>query len=192
MPIQLEQLLTDIDPSRTYDKTFARVDEAINTFSFNRGQITDWEEFKDCLTKFFCHIESTVFCVSSEIYSDQELHWGRCEYLLKHIYGTNGSKAAFEMVRSGTEGGLFSVLKAIALRMAEEYAENEIQSRIIDYWDRLSPTEQLAAVDEYLEKYVQLLPDEMTEGNAARIRRNFPKVLAQHPKTLQKIRRLGR
>jgi hypothetical protein len=96
------------------------------------------------------------------------------------------------MARTGAEGGLFSVLKAIALRMAEEYTENEIHARVSDYWNRLTPDEQLAAGDEYLEKYGHLLPDEMTEGSAARIRVNLPKVLIQHPKTLQKTRRLGR
>jgi hypothetical protein len=76
--------------------------------------------------------------------------------------------------------------------MAEGYAENEIFARIIDYWNRLTSDEQLSATNEYLDKYGHLLPDEMTEGSAARIRANLPKVLAQHPKTLQKTRRLGR
>ena len=47
-------------------------------------------------------------------------------------------------------------------------------------------------MDEYLKKYGHLLPSELTEGSAARVRANFPKVLAQHPKILQKTRRLGR
>ena len=33
-------------------------------------------------------------------------------------------KAAFEMARTGNEGGLYAVLKAIAGQLAEEYAEN--------------------------------------------------------------------
>ena len=192
MPTGLEQLLTEIDPSRTYEQTSARADEAINTFSFERSQIGNWEDFKTCLTQFFCHVESNVLCVTGDVYSDSNFQWQRCFQLLCHIFGSNGEKAAFEMARTGAEGGLFSVLKAIALRMAEEYAENEILAKVSDYWNRLTPDERLSAANEYLDKYGHLLPDEMTEDSAARIRVNLPKVLAQHPKTLQKTRRLGR
>lgn len=192
MLTKLEQLLSDIDPSRTYDITFARVDKAINTFCFEYSRIDNWDDFKNCLTQFFCHVESTVLCVRKEIYSNSDLQWGRCMDLLGHIYGSSGQKAAFEITRTGAEGGLFSVLRAIALRMAEEYSENEVLARISHYWNQLIPDEQHSAVNEYLDKYGRLLPVEMTEGSAARIRANFPKVLAQHPKTLQQIRRLGR
>lgn len=192
MLTKLEQLLSDIDPSRTYDITFARVDKAINTFCFEYSRIDNWEDFKNCLTQFFCHVESNVLCVGKEIYSNSEFHWGRCVDLLRRIYGSSGQKAAFEMARTGTEGGLFSVLRAIALRMAEEYTENEVFARISHYWNQLIPDEQHRAVNEYLDKYGHLLPVEMTEGSAARIRANFAKVLAQHPKTLQQTHRLGR
>ena len=33
MPTKLEQLLADIDPEKTYDQTFARADDAINSFA---------------------------------------------------------------------------------------------------------------------------------------------------------------
>ena len=137
MLTKLEQLLSDIDPSRTYDITFARVDEAINTFCFEYSRIDNWEDFKKCLTQFFCHVESTVLCVRKEIHSNSDFHWGRCMDLLGRIYGSSGQKAAFEMARTGTEGGLFSVLRTIALRMAEESTENEVLARINNYWYQL-------------------------------------------------------
>jgi len=191
MATVLEQLLADIDPSRTYDQTFARADEAINTFSFDCAQITDWEDFKACLAEFFTLVEAKILQLHP-CPIDIEFHWGRCVQLLLHIYGASGEKAAFEMARTGNEGGLFSVLRAVALRMAEEYAEREISARILDYWNKLTPDEQFSAADEYLEKHGHLLPSEMTEGSAARIRANFPKVLKEHPRVLQKTRRLGR
>ena len=98
---------------------------------------------------------------------------------------------AFDMARTGKAGGLYAVLKAVALRMDEEYAENRIGGIISDYWKKLTIDEQLSVADEYLEKYGHLLPSELTEGSAVRIRTNFPKLLAQHPEIIRKIRRLG-
>ncbi len=191
MSTVLEQLLADIDPSRTYDQTFARADEAINTFRFRGAQITDWGAFGACLAEFFAHVEAKMLRLHPSPV-DMDFHGGRCAQLLRHIYGAGGAKAAFEMARTGNEGGLFAVLKTVALRMAEEYSENEISARVGQYWERLSVDEQISATTEYLEKYGHLLPSEMTEGYGARIRANFPKVLAQHPQVLRRTRRLGR
>lgn len=191
MPTKLEQLLADIDPSRTCDQTLARADDAINSFSGTSGKITDWNKFSQYMAGFTAHVEAKILqlhpCpVGSDFY------WSKCVQMLCLIYGPNGDKAAFEMTRTGKEGGLFSVLRTVALRMAEEYAENEIVARIADYWKKLTLDEQLCVTDEYLEKYGQLIPSELTEGSAARIRANFPKVLAQHPHIIRKTRRLGR
>ncbi|MBC8218657.1 MAG: hypothetical protein H8E73_09345, partial [Planctomycetes bacterium] len=41
---------------------------------------------------------------------------------------------------------------------------------------------------EYITKYGRFLPSELTEGSAARIRANFPKVLEKHPRLIQRIR----
>jgi len=193
MPTKLEQLLEKIDPKLTLDKTSALADNAMNTFSFGSGQMTDRKEFEDCLTDFFCHVDSNVLGVSKSFNSEhRDFQWGRCGILLSHIYGENGMMTAFDMARTGKSGGLYAVLKAIALRMAEEYAENQIGALIGEYWKKLTLDEKLAAPDEYLEKYGHLLPSELTEGSAVRIRANFPKLLAQHPEIIRKIRSLDR
>ena len=191
MSTKLEQLLADIDPSKTYDQTIARADDAINSFSGTSGQITDWDKFNQYMAGFVAHVEAKILQLHP-CPIDSGSYWARCMQLLSHIYGTNGEKAAFEMARTGNENGLLSILRTVALRMAEEYAENEIGARINDYWKKLTLNEQLCVTDEYLEKYGRLLPSELTEGNATRIRANFPKVLAQHSQIIRKTRRLDR
>jgi hypothetical protein len=106
--------------------------------------------------------------------------------------GSSGDKVAFELARTGNEGGLYHVLRKLASRLAEEYAGNEIRARISDWWHRLSVPQKFAAMDEYLAAFGHFLPSELTEGTAARLRADFPKVLAQHPYLMQRFRRLGR
>ena len=192
MSTRLEQLLARIDPKMTLDQTAARADQALNTFSWGSGQITDRSEFEDCLTDFFCHVDAKVLGVSSSLHAEhRDFQWGRCGVLLTQLYGQSGDKVAFDMARTGKAGGLYAVLKAMALKIAEAYAENEINALISDYWNRLTVDQQLAAPDEYLEHYGHLLPSELTEAGAVRIRANFSTVLAQHPEMIRKLRRTG-
>lgn len=192
MATKLEQLLTNIDPAKTYDQTLARANTAVNTFKMNSAQIENHDEFVDCLGQFFCHVDATILKVNRSVYSDSEFHWARCRQLLCHLYGPNGEKAAFDMSRTGKEGGLYAVLKAVALRMAEEYAENEIAARVSDYWNHLASNEILPAVDEYIDCYGHLLPSEMTESGGASIKGRFFKVLEHHPKLIRTLRNVGR
>jgi hypothetical protein len=191
MSTKLERLLADIDPSKTYDQVFARADDAINSFQGNCAQITDYNEFGRFMGSFTAHVEKKILRLYKSV-AGPDLYWSRCTQILSQIYGPSGEKAAFEMARTGNEGGLSAVLKTLALRMAEDYAENEICARIDNYWKKLTLNEQLSVTDEYIEKYGHLLPSELTEGSAARLRANFPKLLAKHPQILHKIRRIGR
>jgi hypothetical protein len=192
MTTNLDMLLESIDPSRTYDQVSARVDEAVNDFAMHRPIIEDWDEYENYLADFYRHIETVVLRMGSGVPDNREYYWGQCANLLNKAFGPSGFKAAFEMVRTGKEGGLYQVLKTVADLIAEKYAQNEIFARISHYWESLTLDEKLAAPDEYLSKYGYLLPSELTEGSAARLRANFPKVLEEHPKMIRQMRRIGR
>jgi len=188
----LEQLIESLDPQRTLDEADARADEAINSFPLQDAALTQWDEFRRCLINFMRHVEAAVLHVRSMPSSSLDFEWGRCVRLLIHEYGRNGEKAAFEIARTGNEGGLFAVLRKLARRIARLYGEREVSARISTWWETLSIDKKLAATDEYLTKYGRLLPSELTEGSAARVRANFPRVLEEHPRMLQRIRRLRR
>ncbi len=192
MITELDRLLESIDPSRTLDQVSTRVDDALNSFRVQSGIIKDWQGFRTVLAEFFRHIENGVLRIRPSFSGDPDIDWGRCCNLLRREYGANGEKAAFEMVRTGAEGGLFSVLRAVTSRMLEDYAGNEIAAKISNFWGSLSTDEQLAASQEYLDKYGHLLPSELTSGSAARIRANFIKVLEEHPRIMRRLRNIGR
>ena len=192
MKTKLDRLLESIDPARTLDQVSARVDEALNSFRVKSGIIEDWEEFRTVLTGFYRHVENVVLRIRPSWSPDPDIDWGHCYQLLIKEYGTNGEKAAFEMVRTGTEQGLYGVLNAVARRMISEYAGNEITAKIGIFWEGLSTDEKLAVSEEYLDKYGHLLPSELTSGSAARIRANFLRVLEQHPSIMKRLRNIGR
>ena len=192
MKTKLDRLLESIDPARSLDQVSARVDEAINSFHVKSGIINDWQGFKVTLTEFYRHVENTTLRIRSGFSADPDIDWGRCCQVLMKKFGPNGEKSAFEIARTGTEQGLYGVLKAVARQMISQYAGNEITARILDFWQDLSTDEKLAVSQEYLDKYGHLLPSELTSGSAARIRANFLKVLEEHPRMVKRLRDIGR
>ena len=192
MTTKLDRLLESIDPDLTLDQVSARVDEALNSFQLGSGILEDWQEFRTVLAGFFRHVETRVLRIRPSFSGDPDIDWGRCRNLLRGQYGANGEKAAFEMARTGVEGGIYGVLEAVAGQMIYEYAGNEISAKIAHFWQTLSTDEKLAVSQEYLDKYGHLLPYELTSGSAARIRANFLKVLEEHPRIIRRLRGIGR
>jgi len=193
MATKLDELLATIDPARTFEQTARRSDEALNSLGMDRAQITDWEEFRRCVIRCMRHVETRVLRLPhGPPAMPVDFDWGRCAQILLKAYGANGEKAAFEMARSGNEGGLYAVLKEVAKQVAGTCVQNEVRARISHYWNALSVEEKLAAGDEYLTKYGRLLPWELTEGCAARVRANLPKVLEEHVRLVQRLGSVGR
>ncbi len=192
MPTKLDRLLEHLEPIRVLDEVSARTDEAMNSFAFPAGRITVWDDFKACVIRFVAHVERHALRLEAPYQVDPDFAWGRCVRMLMRKFDSSGEKAAFEMARTGNEGGLYAVLKAVAWSIAEQMAEAEISGRVSHYLGELSATQQLAASSEYVVKYGHLLPAELTEDNALRIRTRFYKVLTQHPELMKRFRRIGR
>ncbi|MCX7013945.1 MAG: hypothetical protein NTW86_15570 [Candidatus Sumerlaeota bacterium] len=190
MATQLDALLAAIDPDRTADDTVRRTNEALDGFP-GKGSIAQWDEFQSFLTRLHAHLMKAVLRAGPGFPMDAEMHWHGCREILKKEYGSNGDKAAFEMARTGNQGGLYAVMKALAKGVAAELAGNEVAARVRVWLNGLTFGEQFAAAREYIVKYGRLLPSELTEGGATRLVAGFADVLKEHPRLLQKMRRVG-
>ena len=184
MTTRLAKLMDELAPQRTIQEVLRRVDIAINSFRADNAQITDWETFRQCIIRFARHVTSRVLGGVEIPETDVELAWGHWSKVLLKAYGANGEKAAFEYARTGVEGGLLGVLRRFALKQAEQYIDAEIAGRVSVFWTGLTMSEKFAVMDEYLAQYGDLLPSEMTEHGAARLKMDFPGVLRMHPRMI--------
>ena len=190
--MKLERLLEHLEPDRVLDVLAARTDEAINSFASPSARITSWDGFRACMIRFVAHVERHALRLQSPYQIDPDFAWGRSVRMLMDKFGPSGEKAAFEMARTGNEGGLYAVFKAVAWRIAEQLAQNEISARVSEYLNGLSAQQRLAASTEYLARFGHLLPAELTEASAARIHANVHKVLEKHPQLMKQFRKIGR
>jgi hypothetical protein len=122
MPTALDNLLMQIDPERTVEDTFSRANEAINSFDIDVAQIDEWDQFWACMVRLYRHVEHHTLRLKAPLDLEPNFYWGLCVRVLLKLYGMNGEKAAFEMARTGNEGGLYAVIKAVAMKMAETYS----------------------------------------------------------------------
>jgi len=195
MQTKLDKLLQKIDPSVTLDAVSATVEAAFNLFIAilrTRCSIHNRDNFRAIMARFFCHIENSVLHINPPRKSDLKFDWGRCYLRLEKKFGPNAENIAFDMARTNISGGLYAVLKVVARIMAEEFANNQISFEVSKFWDSLTTGEKIAVSKEYIEKYGHLIPSELMEGGAVRVRAFFWKVLEEHPKIVQKLRNVNR
>jgi hypothetical protein len=192
MTTRLEILLSQIDPARTMDEANRRIDEALNSFQRPMGTLTKWEDFRKCILRFHQHAEGKILGLVRPFSGDDKFDWGRCIGTLMKAFGKNGEKTAMQLVCTNVEGGLYRVLCEAGRALAEDYAENWVAGLVWNYWNSLSLAEKLAAPDEYITRFRHVLPSDLIEGNAGRIRAEFPRVLIEHPKLIQRLREASR
>lgn len=184
MKTRLERLLGNIEP--VPDRIDRVVDSALNTFPLATAIIADWDQYRQCLARFLCHVECTILGVPGRA-TNVDFDVDRCWHLLRKEYGASAPQAAFEAVRAGSEGGLRQVLRSVAELFSRDYAENLIGVAVEAYWSNRGPSAVLADAKEYIHRYDHILPGEISEGSAARIPANFRKVLKQHPFLIRRL-----
>jgi len=189
MCTKLDRLLGSIDPAKTYDLFSARASNALNTFEMNSAQITDWGVFVKYMTKFYIHaFEEIGLGKVKRTGRETDVWLSMWLNTLCKIYGPDGERVAFDMACTGEEGGLYAVLKALAMKIAEDMCGSVVSHRISKFWFALSYDEKTSVIKEYREKCGHLLPSLMTERRGFRLWANFEKVLNQHPLLLQRLR----
>lgn len=192
MATALDDLLRAIAPERTLLAIERLADEALNTFPMPGARVADWDAVHECLARFYRHASGVLLGIGDRMPHDPKRHFGQACALLMKDMGPNADHTAAKMAIHGVEGGLYAVLKRIALRLAEEHADNLIKTEVAQYWNRLSISEKLQASQEYLEKYGHLLPADVTAGGAPRLRAFLPHFLQNHPELTRRLRRVGR
>lgn len=181
MSTKLERLIYSISPDIVLEPVFERANSALIGFEMPDVIVDSFDKFRSAFIRLHCRIEAAILRVDSMPKAAVDFHWSRCYEILSQLYGPNGEKAAFDMIRTNKQGGLREVVNKFVRAVSENYALNEIRAKITFYINSLSSSERLAGCDEYIEKFGHLLPREMTESSAARIHDNFAQVLEKHP-----------
>ena len=185
MTTKLDKLLKEIDPSRQIRDRHRRMNSALRTFSCGSLTIRNRDEFENYLAKFICHTDKVCLKVRMSVHP---LHYQRCVRFLNQEFGPNGEKIAYQMAKTGVNGGLFAILKTIAKRLAEFYARNTIRCSVDEYLNKLSLNERMAAAEEYHKKYGNLIPSTYPFKSPILLVANLHKILEEHPFMLERMR----
>lgn len=189
---KLDQLLASIHPQQTQEVVHRRADEAINGFRIRANIVTDAIVYRDILSCFVEHLDRHLRLVPIHVDRPRDMLWQRAVEVLRKKLGPRAELAAFDMARTGAEGGLYAVLRQLALEAARQQVRKEIDQRVDCFCQRLTAAEYLAAGEEYLQKHGHLLPHEMTRGSAGRPRVNLQELLKRHHQALATLNKVAR
>ena len=159
MSEKMDKLLAEITPEKTLDKYEARMWKVLNRYPFPPGPFNDREAFEMEIARLEQHIMHSWADVvpklePSEIPILRDLGVTR----LLNCFGSDGHRVAFEMARTGIDGGFRAVAKAMADNAAHQFATNIIGCSVHEYWNSLTVKEQLAATEEYYTRIQHMLP----------------------------------
>ena len=192
MPTKLEKLLEKIDPAKIIDPVENRIFKSIPKIYRDKNTVENFEEFKECLAEAAKVARNAAINVPLNAGDNIDINFGQALHYLKEEYPRDTVQTVFEIMQTGAEGGVFQILKIIARTMAEEITQNQIKAIVVEFWNSLSMEEKLSVPYEYIEKYKNILPKRIVEGDNVRMRGLFWETLAQHPKMLKRIRDLGK
>jgi hypothetical protein len=186
MKTRLDRLLENLEA--ILERNREQADKVINQFPLAPVRIDDWQNFEFFLAGCVSHLESVVLNVTQR-QTDREIHLARGHNLLKKIYGDSPMQTAFEIVRTGNEGGVYGLIQRVTHAYSQEYTENMIGMTVECYWNHRTPSQLVKDAHEYADKFASMIPGELTEGSAGRIKAQYRKLLNQHPFLIQKMRR---
>jgi len=189
---KLDQLLESIHPHRTREVIHRRADEALAGFRIRANIVSDAIVFHDIVCRFVGHLDNHLRLVPYHVELPADMRWRRAVELLRKTLGPHAELAAFDMARSGAEGGLYGVLRRLAREAVAEQADKEVAQRVDSFCQRLTAEEYLAAGQEYLCKHGHLLPREMTTGFGGRACVNLAELLKKHHRALTALNEVGR
>ncbi|MBI4659760.1 MAG: hypothetical protein HY735_13045 [Verrucomicrobia bacterium] len=188
---ELADLLQDL--VQRHRRVERQIDERFNQFKMPASnRITDYVEFQEIVTRFFWQLYRPEVDIRAHWGEDHEFLGAQAFQLLQRAYGPSAMDRAFDLARSGAEGGTLEVLRKLAGLVQELFLENQAAGLVDRYWTVSSAERLTEDAKAYLERFQDILPGDLTEGSGAAIRANFRKVLLEHPKLILRLQRIGR
>ena len=183
---EILEILRDLTSRQYIDRMHTDADRAINEVA-TAGIIDSFDEFKNIIVKLIISVNKYALKINNNIGGGREYYLNSAFKALSKKFGPNGEKAAFEMARTGKNGGLYEVLKVVAYGYIDTLNENEAQSKIGYLWQIMDNDCKFTLMDQYISEFGHLWPAEMTESSAARLKVNFPATLQLHIKNVRKL-----
>ena len=182
MPTKLEKLLQDIDPSKTIDEIERNLDRGVMSYHRSKNMVYSYEECEECIADMAQHLFNIHFNQPKN-YKNKGVFAEAFNLLIKE-YGS--FQTIYQIMTSGAEGGIYTILKTLARLMTEEYSHRRISSLVSDYLKTLSSNEIILAAEEYIKLNKHIIP--IGEKQRARITFYFDQTLLEYPFMIKKLR----
>jgi len=194
MRTPLERFLFSLSPEHTWDGVGREVDETLNSLNLASATVRSATELRAIVVQAWRDFHGRVWgCSLTALDGTDDREWGWCREVLDAVYSTpDGWRTAMDLARTGIRHGTRGVLREFLEKAAERYLSQLIAIGVNQLWSQEPYEGRVAMMTEYLAKYGRLLPPSLSQGSIVDLMVDFPRVLTEHPRMLQRLRRLGR
>lgn len=181
----LEELLEEIDPRNTIDVLERRLNQVFESFDIEKNILDTDEECELTLVDLMV----VLYKESGFLKKKAEIHKSMAQFLLGEAFRVLGKEfpknkdsfqylasagtpygytkgVVYEIMQSGTEGGVYSILSTLTKLVIVDRSETMIKHLVEDYLDNKEVAKKFTIAEKYVEKYRHILPAQITEGGA--------------------------
>jgi hypothetical protein len=185
--LDLEEKLTIVLDNIDYRKTIDPVENGLQSIAaklrLEKNRVGSKDEVDQILAEYTLCLMDRVISAPRHVLADFDINRGEAfKYLAKHY----NWDTVYDIAMSGAEGGLMTLMNIICKEMAIDYANRVISSHVSEFWDSLTPSEQVAVSDIYLHKFAKYLPRNQPQYRT-RVKMRFWEVLKQHPAMMKRM-----
>ena len=188
MSARLDDLLWSIDPDRIAEHVSMPLDHAMSSFQLPADMLEDKGPFLSAMGAYWQHLFGDL--LGQSISPDPMMASAQAVKYLRLAFGGDGVETAYRMASYGIEGGLYQVLKAVAMEMVFESARIYIRGTIDSFLRQLSYDEQFELLNDYFDRYGHLLRPEFLQGNRERFLGQLLDILEQYPRLVTRLRNI--
>lgn len=187
--IIFDKLISDLDPAITIDVIEHKVNQVFESFEY--GTIETEKDCEICLISFIKQIYKKLgFFKTNVDLNTRHMSSHLKSELFRYLDRPNPPMrrwSIYDNMITGTEGGVYTVLRQLTETISKWYSQKRIESIIRKCLNDLEVDEQQFLLDMYVKEFKEILPKALREKNAINLA-NYRKFLEQHPWTLKQLR----
>lgn len=186
MDFNIDDIINDIKEKSYWDECEKSYNECLIKYKIPNNTLNNYDECCNLINDFMTDI--FVKEIKEDFDADSRHVFGNVgRDHLRRYFGENLLQTVYDQMLTGTNGGVYGVLKKLVQIMTEDTSTLVIKSKIGDYIRDLDLKDKIILSEEYIDKYSKYLPN-MLKDTPVLVAIKLDEVILEHIKIEIKIR----
>ncbi|MEN6428745.1 MAG: hypothetical protein ABFE13_25635 [Phycisphaerales bacterium] len=168
------------------------IDSARGSFILDSSTVQSPDEFHEVLNAFYCHLHCWISCRTEESLDADRVRTETIDLLEKAFRNRGGERAAYVRARDGTQGGMRSILDAVAEQYKRDRYAAHVQRVLCEAISAMDWDDRVAFMQTAMRRLGPFLPPELRDEPPERFVRQYEVIVQTYVESLDKLGQLFR